>query len=153
MANREPKLLSRGRDFHQSVQADWLRKAAGKVKVEKPITKSSGRRGRIDVFVAGAGDGLVAVAEIKASRWNRMTASAVRRNVLRHTREVWEYIESQLADGNDVSPRIIYSRRPTSTLRLQLIESLFEERGIAVACQDETVADRRARAGLPLAQP
>lgn len=152
MAKREPKLLSRGRDFHRSVQADWLKKAEGKVGVEKGITKPSGRRGRIDVFVADAGDGLVAVAEIKTSGWNRMTASAVRRNVLRQARQVWEYIESQLAGGNEVSPGIIFSRRPTSTRRLQLIESLFEERGIAVVWQDESVADRRARAGLTSAQ-
>ena len=71
MARREPKLLSRGRDFHRSVQAAWLKNAEGKVGVEKRITNPSVRRGRIDVFVADAGDGLVAVAEIKACGWSR----------------------------------------------------------------------------------
>src|SRR5438270_5308615 len=113
--------MSRGRHFHRTVQADWLKKAEGKVGAEKAVTKPSGRRGRIDVFVADAGDGLVAIAEIKASGWNRMTANAVRRNVVRQARQVWDYIESKLAVGSDVCPGIVFSRRPTSTRRLQLI--------------------------------
>lgn len=152
MVKREPKALRRGRRFHRSVQADWLEKAQGDVDVEKGITKPGGRRGRIDVFV-DAGDALVAVAEIKASGWNRMTAGAVRRNVLRHARQVWDYIESQLAEGKEVSPGVVFSKRPTSTRRLELIEALFEERGIAVVWQDESRDERRARARLPSTQP
>jgi sulfite reductase alpha subunit-like flavoprotein len=67
----------------------------------------------MDVFVANAGEGLVAVGEIKASDWDRMTPGAVRRNVLRQARQVWEYIESQLGDSQEVSPGMIFPRRPT----------------------------------------
>jgi hypothetical protein len=59
---------------------------------------------------------------------------------------VWEYIDSQLSEGKDVSPGIIFPARPIFKRRLKLIESLFEERGIAVVWQDESVADRRAGA-------
>jgi hypothetical protein len=101
----------------------------------------------MDVFVDGD-DNLVAIGEIKASSWDRMTAVVIRRNVLRQARQVWDYIESQLAEGREVSPGIILPRRPTSKRRLKLIEDLFEERGIAVVWQDESLAQRRARAGL-----
>lgn len=148
MDRREPTALRRGREFHRGIQADWVKNAAGEVSVEKPITKPSGRRGRIDVFV-GAADGLVAVAEAKASHWDRMTTDAVRRNVCRQARQVWDYIESQLAEGKEVSPGIVFPRRPRAARRLQLIEALFEERGIAVVWEDESVEQRRARAELP----
>jgi hypothetical protein len=147
MSKREPTAFRNGRRFHRIVQVDWLRSAEGDVRVEEGVTKPSGRRGRIDVFV-DAGDGLVAVAEIKASEWDRMTVMALRRNVLRQVRQVWEYIESQLAAGKEVSPGVIFPRRPTSRRRLELIEALFEERGIAVVWQDESLSERQARAKL-----
>lgn len=148
MGRQEPKALRRGREFHRGVQADWSKSAAGEVSVEKPITKPNGRRGRIDVFV-GAGGKLVAVAEAKASHWDRMTTDALRRNVSRQARQVWDYIESQLAEGKEVSPGIVFPQRPRASRRLALIEALFEERGIAVVWEDESVEQRRARAGLP----
>jgi hypothetical protein len=124
-----------------------LKNAEGNVSVEKAIAKPNGRRGRVDVFVGTRGK-LVAVGEAKASNWERMTTDALRRNVLRQARQVWEYIESQLAEGKEVSPGIVFPRRPTLR-RLELIEALFEERGIAVVWEDESVEQRRARADLP----
>lgn len=148
MGRREPKALRRGREFHRGVQADWLKNATGEVSIEKRITKPNGRRGRIDVFVGTEGE-LVAVAEVKASHWDRMTTDALRRNVWRQARQVWDYIESQLAEGKEVSPGIVFPRRPRASRRLTLIEALFEEQGIAVVWEDESVEQRRARAGLP----
>ena len=144
---REPRLLRKGKRFHRTVQQDWLRTTQGRVHVEAGIRKVSGRRGRIDVFVDGD-DALVAIAEIKASTWDRMTTASLRRNVLRQARQVWDYIESQLDQGREVSPGIIFPRRPRSMRRLRLIEDLFEQRAIAVVWQDETLAQRRARAGM-----
>lgn len=102
----------------------------------------------------GAGSKLVAVAEAKASHWDRITTDAVRRNVWRQARQVWHYIESQLAEGKEVNPGIVFPRRPRTLRRLERIEALFEERGIAVVWENESVEQRRARAGLqkPLAQ-
>lgn len=144
---REPRVLVRGKRFHRTVQAEWLRTAQGRVSVETGVRKLSGQRGRMDVFVDGD-DTLVAIGEIKASSWDRMTATVIRRNILRQARQVWDYVESQLAEGREVSPGIIFPRRPTSIRRLKLIEDLFEERGITVVWQDETLAQRRARARL-----
>ena len=147
MAKREPGALRRGKNFHREVQSNWKQTAEGQVDSEKPITKPNGRRGRIDIF-ARADDSLVAVVEVKASRWDDMTAKAVRRNVLRQARQIWDYIESQLADGREVSPGVIFPCRPKARCRLELIELLFDEQGIAVVWEDETAAMRRARAEL-----
>ena len=143
--SREPRVLRQGKRFHRTVQEDWLRTAHGRVRVERGVRKPSGRHCRIDVFVDGT-DALVAIGEIKASTWDRMTTRVIRRNVLRQARQVWDYIDSQLAEGREVSPGIIFPRRPRSMRRLKLIEDVFEDRAIAVVWQDETLAQRRARA-------
>lgn len=148
MRRQEPKALRRGKNFHRKVQTDWLRQSEGEVLVEKVIAKQNGRRGRIDVFVRAGGE-LVAIAEAKATQWDRIATNAVRRNVSRHARQIWDYIESQLAEGKEVSPGILFPRRPRTQQLLHLIESLFEERGIAVVWEDESLAQRRARANAP----
>ena len=142
---REPRVLREGKRFHRTVQTEWLQTARGRVHVESTVRTPSGRRGRMDVFVDGD-DALVAIGEIKASTWDRMTMAAVRRNVHRQARQVWNYIDSQLAAGREVSPGVIFPRRPRSWRRLKLIEDLFEERAIAVVWQDETISERHARA-------
>lgn len=149
VSKREPKALRRGKRFHRTVQAEWQQDAEGEVAVEKGVRKPAGRRGRIDIFV-DAGDRLTAVAEIKASDWDRMTESALRRNVSRQARQILDYIESQLVEGKEVCPGVVFPRRPKSRQRLEVIEALFEEQGIAVVWQDESLEERRARAGLPL---
>jgi len=141
----EPSQLKRGKAFHKKVQTDWLKTAEGKILTEKGITKPSGRKGRVDIFVDDDGSKLVAVAEIKASDWDKMTDSAVRRSVKRQIKQIWNYIDSQLADRKDVSPGVIFSKRPKVNSRMKLIEQLFEGEGIPVVWQDETIEERKAR--------
>jgi hypothetical protein len=86
-----------------------------------------------------------AIAEVKASDWDKMTDRAVRRNVNRHIRQIWDYIESQLKAKKDVSPGVIFPKRPTDRARMKLIEDMFEEEGVPVVWQDETIEERRAR--------
>jgi len=143
----EPSQLSRGKAFHRRIQANWLNTAEGKILTEKGITKPSGRKGRIDIFVDDDGGKLVAVAEVKASDWDRMAGPAVIRNVKRQIKQIWDYIYSQLADRKDVSPGVIFPSRPEGKERMKQIEQLFEAEGIAVVWQDETTEERKARAG------
>jgi hypothetical protein len=82
-----------------------------------------------------------------------MTESSLRRNVARQVRQVWDYIESQLADDREVSPAVIFPKRPRSMKRLQLIEALFEEAGIAAVWNDESIEESRQRAGSFLTGP
>jgi len=142
--NNEPKPLRQGKKFHKKIQREWLDSAEGIVKPEKGITKSSGRKGRIDIFVK-SDEKLVAIAEIKNSNWDIMNPDAVRRNVKRQARQILNYIDSQLESGKDVSPGIIFPKRPKNKDRMSLIEQLFEEEGIPVVWMDETIAERKTR--------
>jgi len=99
----------------------------------------------MDIFV-DCGDGAICIAEIKSSNWDVMRREAVRRNVRRQARQVWTYIESHLNDDREVSPGIVFPKRPQSTERTRMVEDLFEEQGISVVWQDESVEERRARA-------
>ncbi|MHB8967098.1 MAG: hypothetical protein ACYC57_02405 [Thermoleophilia bacterium] len=144
----EPRRLQNGKTIHKSVQEDWVQTAEGhKVKPEKQITKPSGRQGRIDIHVITKVDNLVAVVEIKASDWDAMKdEAAVRRNVNRQVKQIWDYIESQLEKGLDVSPGVIFPERPRDAERKKLIEELFDEQGVPVVWEDETIEERKERA-------
>ena len=142
--NNEPKCLHRGKEFHKKIQKEWLNSATGEVTPEKSITKPSRRKGRVDIFVR-SDETLVAIAEIKASDWDSMGSAAVRRNVKRQVRQIWDYIKSQLELGKEVSPGIIIPRRPKDPNRMKLIEQLFDEEGIPVVWEDETITERKAR--------
>jgi hypothetical protein len=148
MTRPEPEKLRRGKAFHRAVQDDWTHTAQGEVDIEKAVKKPSGRRGRIDILAGANTTGSVGVGEVKATDWNRMTESSLRRNVTRQARQIWDYIESQLAQEKEVSPGVIFPTRPESIERLNLIEALFEEHGIAVVWYDESLEERRSRAGL-----
>ncbi len=153
----EPAQLRRGKAFHRKIQKDWEKTAEGDVSVEKTISKPSrrnsekGRIGRIDVHVDD--NDIVAVVEIKDSDWDSMTTTALRRNVRRQIRQIWEYIESQLHPDDpkirpkDVSPGVVFPARPRSKEQMRLIEMMFEEEGIPVVWDDESIEERRERVG------
>ena len=144
LKKREPEHLRRGKKYHKKIQKEWLNSAEGIVKPERRIIKPSGRKGRIDIFVKSDKE-LVAVVEIKNSNWNTMTDGAVRRNVNRQANQIWDYIESQLDLGKEPSPGVIFPERPRDLDRMNLIEQLFEERGISVVWEDESTTERKAR--------
>jgi len=141
---REPSALKRGKAFHKEVQSEWERTAKGKVRCEKGITKVDDSRGRIDIHV-DAGDGLVAVVEVKSTNWTRMSDSQVRRTVCEYSRQIWEYIEHELEKNADVSPGIVLLGMPDDPERVTLIEELFGEECISAVWQDETMEEARAR--------
>ncbi len=140
--SKEPGRLRRGKRFHKSVQEDWHLNAEGEVETEKGTVRGDGSRGRIDIYVKTDGK-LVAVAEVKASDWDRMDAKAVRRNVRRQIRQIWGYIESRLTAGEEVSPGVIFPKRPRNRARMELIEAMFEEEGLPVVWEDETIEERK----------
>ena len=135
--SNEPKHLRHGKEVHKRIQKEWHKSAEGSIVSEKTITKPSGRKGRMDIFVA-SDETLVAVAEIKCSKWDAMTLATVRKNVRRQARQIWDYIESQLELGKDVSPGVIFPKLLKDPHRMKLVEQLFNEEGIAVVWEDET---------------
>jgi len=140
----EPQQLRAGKAFHRHMQADWKTQAQGDVAIEKATKRLRGKAGRMDIFVSEEGSEVRAIVEIKHSDWDKMRPDAVRRNVKRQVRQLWRYIESQESlDG--ICPGIVFPKRPKDAQRLRLIEELFEEEGISVVWEDESVEDRKAR--------
>lgn len=140
----EPIILRKGKKFHREVQENWKETAEGEICPEHPIIKPNERKGRVDILV-DPDESMVAVVEIKASDWDKIKESNVRRNVKRQIRQVWSYIESQLEDGKEVSPGIIFPKRPRTPGRLEYIEKLFDEEGIPVVWQDESIEELKKR--------
>jgi hypothetical protein len=142
----EPKRLREGKEVHKKIQKEWHKGAEGSIVSEKTMTKLSGRKGRMDIFVT-SDKTLVAVAEIKCSDWDAMTLTAVRQNVRRQAHQIWDYIESQLEQSKDVSPGVIFPKLPKDIDRMKLVEQLFSEEGITVVWENETTIERKARSG------
>ena len=147
MSLKEPKRLRRGKEFHRKIQREWLDTAQGIILPEKTIRRLKGRKGRVDIFVDDDSDeNHVAVVEIKASDWDQMKPKAVRRNSLRQVRQIWSYIDSQVElEGKDVSPSIIFPTRPSEENRLEEIEKIFNDWGIQVVWQDESMGELKKR--------
>jgi len=145
MKNRkEPERLVKGKAFHKDIQAQWLREAEGTISVERSTSKPNGRRGRIDIHASDDEGDMVAVCEVKASDWDRMTPQAVRRNVQRQIRQIWSYVETELKERT-VCPGVIFPKRPKTPGRLEQIEALFNEERIQVVWEDESIEERRER--------
>jgi hypothetical protein len=154
MKIREPIQLRRGKFFHKLIQEEWLRDAEGDVVQERTITKPSGRKGRVDVFVNDDDpNGSVAIVEIKATDWDRIKECNIRRNVRRQIKQIWDYIESQIVkgeyvpsgEGKQVCPGIIFPKRPKDKERMKRVEEMFLEEGITVVWHDETIEECKKR--------
>ena len=136
MSSKEPRRLSKGKEFHLWLQENWHKTAQGKVETERPVTKPSGRRGRIDIIV-DADQETKAVIEAKHSDWDAMAEKNVKRNVRRQAKQLWDYILSQPNEGAGVSPGIIFARKPTDRKRLKLVESLFDAEDVPIYWQED----------------
>ena len=157
MKAREPRRLREGKEFHKGVQEEWERSAEyERLEAEKPVVKPGERAGRIDLFVQADNEGLFAIVEVKNSDWDAMSEQAVRRNVRRQIAQIWDYIESAgrepegggeepSSEGGGICPGVVFRRQPKDPARRALIEELFNEGGIAVAWEDETIEERRER--------
>jgi hypothetical protein len=145
---KEPKHLYRGKIFHKKLQNEWIQTAEGKVEVERAVIRKNEKKGRVDIYVSDKD--MAAVVEIKHTDWDLMTLPNLKRNLKRQIRQIWSYIESQLEglgkdEIKDVSPGIIFPKRPSKTETLYLIEEMFNENGIQVVWQDESIDKRKAR--------
>jgi len=50
--SNEPKHLRHGKEVHKRIQKEWHKSSEGSILSEKTITMPSGRKGRMDIFVA-----------------------------------------------------------------------------------------------------
>jgi len=135
--------LRKGRRLNKKIQRSWGKEVQGKVKPEKPCIKPSGKKGRMDIHVEVKEENkLVSCVEVKNTDWNRMTEQSIIRNVKRQINQVWNYIDSELTRGKEISPGIIFPKKPRGKSKLNLVERLFEEKGIPVVWNDESIKER-----------
>jgi len=138
--SKEPKQLQKGKFFQHEVQDDWVKTAEGQINVECtiPLLKPIGggkqhRRGRMDILVDDIGD-QVAVAEIKATNWDRILPRNITKNLGSHRRQIYEYIEKYIdGEGKTVCPGLIYPTAPITPGLKERIERYLNDYGIAVA--------------------
>ena len=131
--------LRRGREFHRLIQDEWRKTAEGEITPEKGCTKPGGRRGFMDIYVHPdeRDPKLTAVVEVKGTDWDGMSVKAVKRNVRRQVKQIWDYIESELASDREPCPGVIFPKRPADPAKRAYIEKTFNENGIQVVWHDE----------------
>lgn len=143
---KQPSALVRGREFEALERAGWTEHSGDELRFEKQIVDPSGKRGRVDVFVgrpAGrarpspALDPGVGIGEIKATDWDQIDTSRIRPLALRHARQAWRYIESQLAMGESVCAAIIYPKAPKSAAKKELVEAALDTRGVQCVWRED----------------
>lgn len=131
----EPKKPSEGKRFHKIVQNYWQSSnQSGKLLKEKVLRSdhdiNSSSRKRMDILVTEM-DEMVAILEIKNTFWEKIIPNNINRNLYRHQKQVWNYIEEYVNEGIDVCPGIIYPKRPNKELT-KFIEEYHGERGIVI---------------------
>ncbi|MCP5372237.1 MAG: hypothetical protein H6907_10950 [Hyphomicrobiales bacterium] len=130
----EPEPLKRGKAFQKVVQADFRDNSRdGKVFAERSVAAAVGAgsrtAGRMDVFV-GELDGYAVILEIKATDWDRIKPANVRRNLWRHQRQLFRYIDTFMdGTGLDVCLGVIYPEPPRTPGLRARIEAILEDYG------------------------
>ena len=84
--------VKRGRKFEEWERSHWNSELNSAAEFEAP-TKWEGKRGRIDIKLKLEEDGNVVIVEIKATNWDKIKESELRSTALRHSRQIWRYIE------------------------------------------------------------
>jgi hypothetical protein len=106
------KRRERGRRFERWERTQWNEEIESEV-----ATKWKGKRGRIDIRIVDEEEGISIVVELKATNWDMVAAHRIRPNVLRHARQIWRYIDTELNDNIDVVPALVYPSSPCSDVQ------------------------------------
>jgi hypothetical protein len=129
----EPEQLKRGKKFQRIVQEDFEQntknwKCLSEAFISfKELEKIKQKSGRIDIFIKGLGD-FVTIVEIKATDWDRIKPENIKKNLYRHQKQLFNYIEKYLeVDKLDVCPGIIYPKPPHKKGLKKFIEKYLEE--------------------------
>jgi hypothetical protein len=134
-----------GREFEGWERSRWIDPSHAGKQAEAP-TEWKEKRGRIDLRLVDLAEGHTVLVEIKASDWDAMTPHRVRPNALRHARQLWRYIEAELAQ-RPVLPAIVYPIEPITPGRKEEIESALKERFISVVWRELDLDSLSASAG------
>lgn len=131
----EPIQFIRGKKFQKIVQKDFeINSKDGFVQSEAVIEfsgllKAKKKSGRADILITELGD-FVTILEIKATDWDRIKTSNIKKNLWSHANQLLKYVEKYIeVDNINVCLGIIYPC-PPKTIELQgVIESYLEHYG------------------------
>ena len=129
----EPERLARGKWFQAIVQADFrdnTRDGVAHAEAYIPfdeLPEIRQKSGRADILITELGD-MVTILEIKATDWDRIKPTNVKRNLSRHQRQLFKYVNKYYKiDGLQVCIGIIYPEPPQKPGLREFIESYLEE--------------------------
>ena len=115
----EPQQLKRGKQFQKIVQSDFnLNNKSGIICIEQHVSfedfgKLKQKRGRMDMFIYEDSDDFVTILEIKATDWDKIKPDNIKRNLYRHSKQLFNYIDKFMeVDKKDVCHGIIYPKPP-----------------------------------------
>jgi len=148
----EPKRLRRGKRFQRLVQSDFelnskdglvRREAAVDLVLKRPARKS---KGRADILITELGD-FVTILEIKATNWDKIKPTNIKKNLWRHQAQLYSYADRYLdIDNTSVCAGIIYPTRPRDDDLCKLIESYLESYGTPAYWYDEIATEKPGNA-------
>lgn len=141
--------LRDGRLFHELIARYFLYE--DDFVAERSLVKSSDRRGRADLFLWVEPDRSHAlIAETKWTDWECLERrGSIRRNVARHRRQIWSYLDGRVflgtgLKGDSMELRtvtlqgvLVYPAAPRSAATRQAIEAEMGEWGIVPHWFDE----------------
>lgn len=130
----EPQQLKRGKRFQKIVQSDFsLNNKSGIICIERHVSfedldKLKQKRGRMDMFIYEDSDDFVTILEIKATDWDNIKPGNIKRNLYRHSKQLFNYIDKYMeVDNKDVCHGIIYPAPPKSKELREFIEECAME--------------------------
>ncbi len=125
----EPKQLARGKQFQKEVYEDFAQNnKGGKFLSEQYRDLVNGKKGRMDILISDMDD-MVAIYEIKATNWDKIKPTNIKKNAWSHQRQLHKYVETYVEEGMDVCVGIIYPEPPLSDELRELLEEYLTEYG------------------------
>ncbi len=116
----EPSQLRRGKEFQRIVQADFNKNSkGGGVGIEefvsfKDVPGIKKKSGRMDIIIHNAaGENFVMIMEIKATDWDKIKPKNIKRNLYRHSKQLYNYIDKFMTiDKLNVGLALLYPEPP-----------------------------------------
>jgi len=139
--------VSQGNRFEEWERSHWNSRLNSAREIEAK-TKWADKEGFMDIRLKLEDDGNVVIVEIKATNWDKLKECRVRPTALRHSRQIWRYIDAHIShpeldppiileDPLDVIPAVVYPAPPITPGRKDQVEEILNERGIQVVWRDE----------------
>ena len=116
---KEPLQLRRGKQFQKIVQADYANNSLGGIiGIEETVNfnelpEVKQKSGRMDIIIHDTTEDYVMIMEIKATDWDKIKPQNIKRNLYRHSKQLYNYIDKFLQiDDKTVGLAMIYPEPP-----------------------------------------